>query len=484
VTAPARRADDAPRHALPPGLIHDLRTPLGQIIGYAELLVERAEDDNAPSLVADLQKVRAAAYRMLRLIEDNFFGVRPAPVPAPEPPVAESAEPATFPAPGAERVRVPLARFILANTEPILAEWEAFARTCTPASGGMDIGALRDHAAEMLKVIAADLGTAQGGDEQSEKSKGMAPAIRAAAATAAEEHGADRAGSGFTIEQMVSEYRALRASVIRLWTKAHGELTPADVDDLTRFNEAIDQSLAESVSRYTEELDNSKEMFLAILGHDLRTPLGVVFTSARFMLDTGELAEPHLTLMGRIASSSTRMVHMVGDLLDFTRSRLGGGIPIVRGEVSMGKVVHEVVDELAALHPERPIEVHARGEERGEWDAARITQVLANLLGNALEHGAEGTPVTVTVGGGADEITVAVHNHGPAIPPEQLKNIFHPMKPRESTASAASGPSGSLGLGLYIAERIVHAHAGTIEVASDGGDTTFTVRLPRAAPAD
>jgi signal transduction histidine kinase len=150
----------------------------------------------------------------------------------------------------------------------------------------------------------------------------------------------------------------------------------------------------------------------------------------------------------------------------------------------MGKVVHEVVDELAALHPERPIEVHARGEERGEWDAGRITQVLANLVGNALEHGSEGTPVTITVGGGGEEITVAVHNRGPAIPAEQLKNIFHPMKPRESTSSAASGPSGSLGLGLYIAERIVHAHAGTIEVASDGGGTTFTVHLPRAAPAD
>ncbi|HZG44499.1 MAG TPA: sensor histidine kinase, partial [Longimicrobium sp.] len=387
--------------------------------------------------------------------------------------------------PTSHRDDMRLSDFIVANREPILTEWEAFARTCTPASGGMDIVGLRDHAAEMLKVIAADLGTAQGGDAQSAKSKGNEPAVGAAAAdTAAEEHGADRAGSGFTIEQMVSEYRALRASVIRLWTRAYGELTPADVDDLTRFNEAIDQSLAESVSRYTEELDNSKEMFLAILGHDLRTPLGVVFTSARFMLDTGELAEPHLTLMGRIASSSTRMVHMVGDLLDFTRSRLGGGIPIVRGDVSMGKVVHEVVDELAALHPQRTIEVHARGEERGEWDAARIAQVLANLVGNALEHGSAGTPVTVTVGGGDEEITVAVHNRGPAIPAEQLKGIFHPMKPREPMASAASGPSGSLGLGLYIAERIVHAHAGRIEVASGEGGTTFTVHLPRAAPAD
>ena len=93
---------------------------------------------------------------------------------------------------------------------------------------------------------------------------------------------------------MVSEYRALRASVIRLWTKAQGEITPTELEDLTRFNEAIDQSLAESISRFTQDLDHSKEMFLAILGHDLRTPLGAVMMSAEFMLETQELKEPHL----------------------------------------------------------------------------------------------------------------------------------------------------------------------------------------------
>ena len=154
---------------------------------------------------------------------------------------------------------------------------------------------------------------------------------------AAEKHGAERAESGFTTDQMVSEYRALRANVIRLWTKAQGEITPTELDDLTRFNEAIGQSLAESISRFTQDLDHSKEMFLAILGHDLRAPLGAVITSAKFMLESQELTEPHLTLTSRIASSSTRMNHMVGALLDFTRSRLGGGIPIVRADMSMGE---------------------------------------------------------------------------------------------------------------------------------------------------
>jgi signal transduction histidine kinase len=283
------------------------------------------------------------------------------------------------------------------------------------------------------------------------------------------------------MEQMVSEYRALRASVIRLWALGRGELGPADLADLTRFNEAIDQSLAESISRYTEDLDHSKEMFLAILGHDLRTPLGAVITSAQFMLDTQELKEPTLTLTSRIASSSARMIQMVGDLLDFTRSRLGGGIPVVRADMSMARAVHDVVDELAAAHPDRKLQVDTRGAQRGEWDCARITQALTNLVGNALEHGSPGTVVRVAVEGNDDEITIAVHNRGAAIPAERLNGIFNPMKPRDARGRAAvGGPAGHLGLGLYIAERIVHAHQGRIDVeSSEEGGTTFTVHLPR-----
>ncbi|HEX6748067.1 MAG TPA: sensor histidine kinase [Longimicrobium sp.] len=383
------------------------------------------------------------------------------------------------PAPAAEAMR--LADFIVANREPILAEWEAFARTCTPASGAMDIVALRDHANEMLTVIAADLRTPQGEDARSEKSKGNAPDDGADSPTAAEEHGAGRAESGFTVEQMVSEYRALRASVIRLWTLGRGELGPADLADLTRFNEAIDQSLAESLSRYTDDLDYSKEMFLAILGHDLRTPLGAVSTSAQFMLDTQELKEPSLTLTSRIASSSARMIQMVGDLLDFTRSRLGGGIPVVRADMSMAKAVHDVVDELAAARPDRTLQVETRGAQRGEWDCARITQALTNLVGNALEHGSPGTVVRVDVQGNDDEITVAVHNRGAAIAADRLNGIFNPMKPREAGGSTtAGGSAGHLGLGLYIAERIVNAHHGRIDVeSSEERGTTFTVHLPR-----
>src|SRR5512142_2795098 len=155
-----------------------------------------------------------------------------------------------------------LAEFIVGNREPILVEWESFARTCAPASGTMDIAALRDHANDMLTVIAEDLETYQSAREQAEKSKGNAPIADGGVRTAAEKHGAGRADSGFTVEQMISEYRALRASVIRLWMKGQGSGEPTDMADVTRFNEAIDQALAESIWRYTQDLEHSKEMFL------------------------------------------------------------------------------------------------------------------------------------------------------------------------------------------------------------------------------
>ena len=376
-----------------------------------------------------------------------------------------------------------LAEFIRTNREPILAEWETFARTCAPASRTMDITALRDHANEMLTVIATDLSTPQDKAAQAEKGMGQAEADDPSLVTAAEEHGAGRAESGFTVAQMVAEYRALRASVIRLWTREIGALEAEDIEDLTRFNEAIDQSLAESVERYNEELEQAKEIFLAILGHDLRLPLGAIYMSATFMLDLEELKEPHKTLTSRIASSATRTLAMVGDLLDFTRGRLGGGIPVVCTDVSMGRVVHDVVDEICAAHPGRQVKIETRGDEVGCWDAARIGQAVSNLVGNAIQHGSPDAPIEVEVRGDGDHVLISVHNGGTVIAPAQLDGIFNPMKSRQAP-TGGGGPTGSLGLGLYIAERIVTAHQGQLDVQSTKEKgTTFTIRLPRTAKA-
>lgn len=373
-----------------------------------------------------------------------------------------------------------LSQFINDHREPILAEWETFARRLGPITESMDIEALRDHASEMLTVIAADLETPQTDRQQKQKSVGRAPAEDGELATAAEEHGADRAERGFSIDQMVSEYRALRASVIRLWMAECKELVDTDLEDMTRFNEAIDQALAESVARYTSDLDESREMFIAILGHDLRTPLSAIITSSKFMMETGELQEPHLTLTSRIASSSRRMERMIGDLLDLTRSRLGGGIPVERHWMNVESVVREVVSELATVHPERTLQVEVNGDVRGRWDAGRLTQVIANLIGNSLDHGARETPVSVVLTGRKSEVTIAVHNHGVPIAPSMISRVFDPMKRRQTRGGQSAGASSHLGLGLYIAERIVSAHGGRIDVTSTASaGTTFTIHLPR-----
>jgi signal transduction histidine kinase len=270
----------------------------------------------------------------------------------------------------------------------------------------------------------------------------------------------------------------LRASVIRLWTASCGDLTGDDLQDLMRFNEAIDQALSESVRRYTEDLDHSKEMFLAILGHDLRSPLGAVIMSSQFMLDMGDLKEPQLTLTTRIANASRRMNHLVGDLLDFTRSRLGSGVPIARKEMDMAKVACGAVEEITAAHPESKVQCSTSGELRGAWDCARMSQVMANLVANAVQHGDANAPIAVTARGEEREVTLEVHNDGPAIPAGDLAGLFSPLK--RLHAGAPASPSSSLGLGLYITECIVTAHGGTIAVNSTAqAGTTFTVRLPR-----
>ena len=373
-----------------------------------------------------------------------------------------------------------LSRFIRDNAEPILAEWEAFARSL-PGGSTMDVAALRDHAKEMLLVIAGDLERPQSDRAQDEKARGERDADDAHAArgtTAAQEHGTGRAGSGFTVGQMVAEFRALRASVTRLWLAEESGPARTDLADLIRFNEAIDQAIAESVSRFSQAVAGTQERFLAILSHDLRTPLGAIITSTRFMLDAGGLEEPNRTLVARASSSARRMNQMVLDLVEFTRTRLDDAIPVVRAEVDVRRLLHDVVVEIAASYPDSVVQVETGGDLSGVWDADRLTQALTNLVGNAVQHGAPGRPIRVSARSLADEVTLSVHNEGAAIPAEVQAAIFQEGKRVEGRAAAAD--RRHQGLGLYIVERIVAAHGGSVSVHSSMEEgTTFTMRLPR-----
>ena len=373
-----------------------------------------------------------------------------------------------------------LSAFIRQNIDPILDEWETFARSL-PQGEAMDVGALRDHAKDMLAVIASDLDGPQTAKQQTDKARGESDASTDTVPTAAQEHGAGRAESGFTVAQMVAEFRALRASVMRLWSHTEQNAQPEDLADMTRFNEAIDQAIAESITRYTQEIAQSKERFLAILGHDLRTPVGAIVTSTRFMLDTAaessDLPQRYGSLIEGVLRSARRMDRLVADLLEFARVSFGDAIPVQRVSSDLGKLVSDVVAEVRASYPDRAFECATSGALEGQWDADRLFQALVNLVSNAVQHGTPDLPIRVSARGEAREVVLAVQNGGAAIPPDQLARMSQGMN---SVSSNDEGDRRHLGLGLYIVEKIVAAHGGRMVLTSSAAEgTTFVLRLPR-----
>lgn len=366
-----------------------------------------------------------------------------------------------------------LSAFILSNEEGILSDWDAFARSID-AIDSMDFAELRDHAQGILRVIASDLDKPRAERDQSDRAKGLFDADENKVDTPAQFHGEARAERGFTFTQMLSEYRALRTSVIERWRR-DTQPGPDDLQDLICFHEAIDQSVAESAGRFAAEIEHTREVFLGILGHDLRTPLSAIVTSAQFMIELGTLQPPADVLTKRIASSGGRMSRMIDDLLEFTRGRLGTAVPVVRAEMDLGTLLEDAVGELRAAQPALSISLKSDGDLTGEWDPARLTQVFTNLLSNAWSHGHRGDPIEVAAYGQGEAVVATVRNGGTPIPPGRIRQLFRPMKLGVEVSRAPE----HLGIGLYIVERIVSAHGGTVGVRSDADATTFTVSLPR-----
>jgi signal transduction histidine kinase len=373
-----------------------------------------------------------------------------------------------------------LADFIRSNTELIAAEWELFARTLLPAEE-FSKSVLRNGIAEMLAEIAADMDSGQTDAEQQGKSEGE-PRPNPHIDNSAELHALARVKMGLSARQVISEFRALRATVIRLWHQNSTELDELSLYDLTRFNEAVDQALTEAAVRYTSEVEKSRELFLGILGHDLRNPLAAISGLAGLQLHTNH-SERHQHFASQILVSAARMGHMITDLIELTRVRLGNGIAVNPAPTDLRRICTHAVEEMKAIYPARMFRLECEQDLPGIWDEARLSQLLSNLLGNAVQHGATGAPITVTARSGGEELELTVHNAGKPIPPQLLPRLFDCLF-QGAPSPDEDDTSTSLGLGLYIAKEIITAHGGTIDVqSSEAGGTIFTARLPSVIPA-
>jgi signal transduction histidine kinase len=369
-----------------------------------------------------------------------------------------------------------LADFISRDIEPILAQWEAFATTLQPAAANMGSLGLRNHAQQILHAVAKDLQTSQTRDAQREKSLGRGPTLTNATETAAQTHALLRARAGFNINQLAAEYRALRASVLRLWMDDCAPEVP-DLDDVIRFNEAIDQALAESVAFFTAQVEQSRNLLLGMLGHDMRSPLQAIHVTASYLeaLNAGERVSE---AAARLIRSGARMQALLDDLTDFNRTNLGLGINVRATSVNLADVLADELDELRAVNPDKQIELQISGNLQGVWDGLRLQQLLGNLVLNAIKYGAQDAPVRVVVSGDVTHVRIEVKNRGDAIEHATLARIFDPLTRGPDYQGEGDG-SGSLGLGLYIASEIAKAHRGAIEARSDETETSFSVSLPR-----
>lgn len=372
-----------------------------------------------------------------------------------------------------------LSLFINENMDEILLEWVAFARTLGPAASAMSVLALKDHARPMLEEIALDIETSQDSTEQDQKSKGQEPDDERSAAA---EHGTMRQTSDFTLVQLAAEFRALRATVLRLWLPHVSQMSQSTTQDMIRFNEAIDQALAESVLTYSARADQARELFLAILGHDLRAPLSTMALAGERLMRPNLTPDQVPVLAARILRSARLMTSMVADLIGFTRTQLGSRMPTLRTSTDLGRICAESVEDAKATHPDTTFELQVAGDLAGAFDPVRLHQLVTNLLVNAAQYGVEESPVVIEARRDGEAIVITVNNRGKPIPEPAWRSIFKPMiqlPPQDDD----DRPRTSLGLGLFVAREIALGHDGSIDVKSDEVEgTTFTVRLPVAAP--
>jgi signal transduction histidine kinase len=219
-----------------------------------------------------------------------------------------------------------------------------------------------------------------------------------------------------------------------------------------------------------------REQMMGVLGHDLRNPLGAVRGLSGLLLLQNELPGKAREALQRIDQSARRMTEMIETLLDFTHSRFHGSLPVERRTMDLNEVARTVIEEVRVNHPGRDIRLDARGSVRGEWDPARMAQVVSNLVANALTHGSADAPVELSLFDDGAHAVLNVTNRGKAIPLEVQERLFDPFRRGDGNGN---GRARGLGLGLFIVREIVKAHGGSVRVDSSGDATVFSVRLGR-----
>jgi signal transduction histidine kinase/ActR/RegA family two-component response regulator len=397
---------------------------------------------------------------------------------------------------------VRLADFILANVEPILVEWESFARGIWPKVATADPTEMRDEAEAILRATAVDMQSPQTPAQQTEKSKGASrqsgegdDLTRVSAS-----HGRGRVVSGFELWAVVAEYRALRASVLRLWRESEPTPDLCDLDDVTRFNESMDQSLTHAVRSYAEQVERdretlmaneqasrrkaeasnrAKDLFLATLSHEMRTPLNAIVGWLSILRHEDAETRHFQEGLKVIERNTAAQLQLIDDLLDVSRI-VSGKLRVDIQPCDLAEVINAGVNVTRTAAEARGVTLDVRLDPsaRGALcDGVRIQQVVWNLVSNAVKFTPKGGQVYVTLSREESSFQIQVSDTGQGISRDLLPHVFDRFRQADSSMRRRFA---GLGLGLSIVKYIVEAHGGTVEATSpgEGKGSTFTVRLP------
>ncbi|MBV8627562.1 MAG: HAMP domain-containing histidine kinase [Paraburkholderia sp.] len=366
-----------------------------------------------------------------------------------------------------------LADFIEANIQALVDDWAEYALAISQEDSQLNENQLRNSAFDILIAIAADMREPQNAAQQQSKSRAGKHVPPSRFNQIARLHAEDRLSHAFGINDVVAEFRALRATVLRRWqtTSPGGAMA---FQEMIRFNEGIDEVLAESVRHYVMRTERIRDLFAGVLAHDLRSPLGAILNSSEVLLHDEGLSSAGMRALAFVQRGAMRMRQMIDDLLIFTRTRLGDALPVAFTPQDMGRICSDAADEVRASYPDALIELRLVGDLRGRWDGGRIGQLVVNLLTNAVRYGSGQIVIEAHAHDG--QVTVIVGNEGNPIPERALPTLFDPLT--RATSPDRSGMAAGTGLGLYICRCIASAHQGTISVESSEAGTRFTVQMP------